>query len=357
MSFPETYRLVDSRGQPVTHEHNESFNGQELYDNNYRPPQYEGYKPPQEFNINNNERYAPQPAYAPMHVDLHDPRAQIARTPSPTPSESQALSEIGNHSGFINWKKIASKKFLFSKEGLKYIATAAVIITIVVLFAVYHEDIVIWLTPATQWCHDHKFGWLIPVGLLFILSFPPLFGHEIVGMLCGIGWNIGIGFLIVALGTLLGELANYFTFKYCCTARAQKYEKKKLSYAALARVVRSGGFKIALAARLSLIPPHLTTTVFASSGMPLGTFLAAAVCSLPKQLVTVYIGVLLEESVDGTSKKDKIASIAVAVVCGVITSLALKYVNKKMDEVMPEIIYERRKARYVLDICPPFSLG
>ncbi|KAJ3715294.1 hypothetical protein DFJ43DRAFT_1160499 [Lentinula guzmanii] len=340
MSFPESYRLVDSRGEPVNHENNDSFNGQELYDNNpYRPPQYEGYKPPEL-----NESYAPQ-TYVPMHVNLQDPRAQIARTPSPTPSEAHALEEIGNHSGIINWKRITSRKFWFSKEGLKYGITAAVIITLVVLFAIYHEDIVIYLTPATQWCHDHKFGWLIPVGILFILSFPPLFGHEIIGMLCGIGWNIGIGFLIVALGTLLGELANFFTFKYCCTARAQKYEKKKLSYAALARVVRSGGFKIALAARLSLIPPHLTTTVFASAGMPIGTFLAAAVCSLPKQLVTVFIGVLLEDSINGTSKKDKIASITVAIVCGVITSLALKYVNKKMDEVMPAIIYERRKAR------------
>ncbi|KAJ3931903.1 MAG: hypothetical protein NXY57DRAFT_1005427 [Lentinula lateritia] len=345
MSFPETYRLVDSRGEPVTHERNESFSGQELYDNNpYRPPQYEGYKPPEM-----DARFAPQ-GYAPTHIDLRNTRPQIGRTPSPTPSESHALAEIGNHSGLINWKHISSKEFWFSKEGLKYGLTAAVIITLVVLFAVYHTDIVVFLTPATQWCHDHKFGWLIPVGILFVLSFPPLFGHEIIGMLCGIGWNIGVGFAIVALGTMLGELANFFTFKYCCTARAQKYEKKKISYAALARVVRTGGFKIAVAARLSLIPPHLTTTVFASSGMPLTTFVAAAICSLPKQLVTVYIGVLLEDSIDGTSKKDKIASIAVAVVSGVITSLALKYVNKKMDEVTPEIIYERRKARQMANL-------
>ncbi|KAJ4490678.1 hypothetical protein J3R30DRAFT_3694398 [Lentinula aciculospora] len=340
MSFPETYRLVDSRGQPVTHEHHESFSGQQLYDNNpYRPPQYEGYKPPEL-----DERFTPQ-TYAPVHVNLQETRAQVARTPSPTPSESRALAEIGNHSGLINWNRIKSKDFWLSKDGLKYGITAAVVITLVVLFAIYHEDIVVFLTPATQWCHDHKFGWLIPVGLLVVLSFPPLFGHEIVGMLCGIGWGIGLGFAIVALGTILGELANFFTFKYCCTARAQKYEKKKLTYAALARVVRTGGFKIALAARLSLIPPHLTTTIFASSGMKLTTFVAAAICSLPKQLITVYIGVLLAESVDGTSRKDKIISITVAVVCGIITSFALKYVNKKMDEVTPELVYERRKAR------------
>lgn len=37
-----------------------------------------------------------------------------------------------------------------------------------------------------------------------------LFGHELVAMICGLVWGIGIGFLIVALGTLLGELASFW---------------------------------------------------------------------------------------------------------------------------------------------------
>lgn len=36
-----------------------------------------------------------------------------------------------------------------------------------------------------------------------------LFGHELVGLLCGVTWGIGVGFGIVALGTLLGEVANF----------------------------------------------------------------------------------------------------------------------------------------------------
>ena len=48
----------------------------------------------------------------------------------------------------------------------------------------------------------------------------------------------------------------YSAFKYCCRARGEKLEKTKISYACLARVVRDGGFKIALIARLSAIPGH-----------------------------------------------------------------------------------------------------
>ena len=44
---------------------------------------------------------------------------------------------------------------------------------------------------------------------MIIISFPPLFGHEIVALLCGDVWGIWIGFGIVAAGTILGELVTY----------------------------------------------------------------------------------------------------------------------------------------------------
>lgn len=48
-------------------------------------------------------------------------------------------------------------------------------------------------------------GWLIPIVILIIISFPPLFGHEIIGLLCGVVYGLWIGFVIVAAGTFLGE--------------------------------------------------------------------------------------------------------------------------------------------------------
>lgn len=42
-----------------------------------------------------------------------------------------------------------------------------------------------------------KYGWLIPVAILFVLSFPPLFGNEIVMILIGLVWGLGVGFAIV----------------------------------------------------------------------------------------------------------------------------------------------------------------
>ena len=36
---------------------------------------------------------------------------------------------------------------------------------------------------------DLTCGWLIPIAILIVISFPPLFGHEIVGILCGLVWG------------------------------------------------------------------------------------------------------------------------------------------------------------------------
>ena len=69
-------------------------------------------------------------------------------------------------------------------------------------------------------------GWLIPVALIVVVSFPPvgyliridllrktndcgfeqLFGHEIIAILVGVVWGLWIGFGIVAFGTLLGDI-------------------------------------------------------------------------------------------------------------------------------------------------------
>ncbi|KAF8755202.1 hypothetical protein RHS01_05399 [Rhizoctonia solani] len=139
-------------------------------------------------------------------------------------------------------------------------------------------------------------GWLIPIVVLFIISFPPLFGHEIVAVLCGLVWGLWIGFAIVCAGTLLGEIGNFYAFRYCLRGRAIKMERKNPSYACLARVVRDGGFLVAFVVRLSAIPGHFTTAVFSTCGMGIWIFTLAAFLSLPKQFITVYLGVILEQS-------------------------------------------------------------
>jgi hypothetical protein len=139
-------------------------------------------------------------------------------------------------------------------------------------------------------------------------------------------------------------------------------EKNKMWYACLARVIRDGGFKVALIARLSAIPGHceyllsaslnflfiffiVTTAIFSTCGMGVIVFSIAAILSLPKQFITVYLGVILESSTTPTSSKSRLISDAVLAVTFLITVLAVWYLYRKMNQAKPLVIYDRRKAR------------
>ena len=97
----------------------------------------------------------------------------------------------------------------------------------------------------------------------------------------------------------------------------------------------------------------VSTAVFSTCGMNVFVFALAAFFSLPKQLVTVFIGVIIEQSGTGTtSSTDKIISDVVLVVTLVITFAAGYYIWLLINRVKPSIIYQRRKARYVFLILP-----
>lgn len=120
----------------------------------------------------------------------------------------------------------------------------------------YNEQIIAWLRPFAnklkEYVPSHPLfvacllrprrtdyvcrlpgGWAIPIGIMFVISFPPyvqrapsrarqrgfmlrrlgadgtasprdrLFGHEVVMILCGVVWGLWVGFAIVCAGTFL----------------------------------------------------------------------------------------------------------------------------------------------------------
>lgn len=266
----------------------------------------------------------------------------ISRTPSPTPSEAEVLAR----EGVFDWKTLSSWRFWVRREWLWYYVIAIILSVITALITIYHHQIVAQLTPAAHSVKKLPGGWTIPIAILFIISFPPLFGHEIIAILCGVVWGLWIGFAIVAAGTFLGELGNFYAFKYCCHARGEKLEKTNLQYGCLARVVRDGGFRIALIARFSAIPGHFTTAVFATCGMSVWIFALAAFLTLPKQFATVYIGVIIEGSGQQTTPQH-VASYSLIAVTTIVTLLAAWYIYRELNRAKPAVIYERRKARQV----------
>nr|GAT57964.1 predicted protein [Mycena chlorophos] len=249
------------------------------------------------------------------------------RTPSPTPSEVHMLN--------------GTKAPKTTKQIIIKYTIIAVLVALTVVISIEQNNIVNGLKPVTNFLKGHPYGPIIIILIFVIISFPPLFGQEIVSILVGVTWSLPVAFAIVAAGILLGEIANFFTFKYFFTARSQKMQDSTLSFALLAQVVREGGFLIAVIVRYSAIPSHFATVIFATCGLSFWTFLAAAVVSLPQSLVPVYIGYTM----DHASKTGTLVNRIVLVISIIITIVALRYIQAQEKKVAPEVIYQRRKAR------------
>lgn len=293
----------------------------------------------------NQSHYPPQPINIPdqelSHHHLHEFKSDHESSSTNTNPTSFRYKTYQTAFGPL------SLNHFLRKNWIKYYVLLAIIAILVGIVAVYHQQIVIALHPFVLSMRNLKIngvevGWLIPVAVLFIISFPPLFGHEIVIILCGLVWGLWMGFGIVSLGTLLGELANYWTFKYACSHRAAKLEKKDLNYACMCVVIREGGFWIAFLARLSAIPGHLVTPVFATTGMSLFIFTAATVLSMPKQLAGVYLGTLFIADGDGGSQSQeggsKTVKYSVIGVTFVVTIVAALYIYKKMAQARAAVV-------------------
>ncbi|KAG5653796.1 hypothetical protein H0H81_010466 [Sphagnurus paluster] len=82
---------------------------------------------------------------------------------------------------------------------------------------------------------------------------------------------------------------------------------------------------------------------------------------MPKQFITVYLGVVLEQASTGVKdKKSAIISDIVLAITFIITVLAMWYIFRQMNKVKPEVIYERRKARQAKiarAAYPPYNTG
>lgn len=214
--------------------------------------------------------------------------------------------------------------------------------------SVFHKQLVDWLRPISMKVRTVAWGWIIPVLVLFAVSFPPLFGGEIIAVLCGIVYGVWIGFGIVACGTLLGEIGNFYVFRFLLQNTAIKAERKSMTYASFADIIRNGNFFLLLATRLSAIPSHVTTAVFATVGMGFWMFLATAVLSLPKYLSVVYLGVALDGSKTVKNQHSGSRAVQIGVVVGVITITVVIafFLVYKMDKVKPLVQKRIRKERY-----------
>ncbi|TVY62926.1 Golgi apparatus membrane protein TVP38, partial [Lachnellula suecica] len=218
-----------------------------------------------------------------------------------------------------------------------------VAIVFAVLFEVYKSDFERWVKPLTDWLREREaWSWTIPVAILFILSFPPLFGHEIVQLIVGLTYPLGVALGIACAGAVLGEAGcladgGSILFKYGFTWWVDKKIATKIKWAAVARVAQEAGFRGVLVIRYSIVPPHLANPLFACTGMAFWLYMVTVFLSLPKSLVFVALGSPGNEN-NKAAKWGKVVAIGVVVI---ITIFASWWIRKKMAAATKQIEAER----------------
>ncbi|EOA86233.1 uncharacterized protein SETTUDRAFT_177431 [Exserohilum turcica Et28A] len=232
------------------------------------------------------------------------------------------------------YQKFDWKRFFLAPKYIPWHILFIVIGILTVIITIKHDEVVAKLRPWSEKVRDLPAGWLIPIVILVIISFPPLFGHEIIALLCGVVYGLWIGFAIVAAGTFIGEVGTWYAFKYAFRKKALKLERTNLNYGAMARLTRDGGFFIVLVIRLSAIPAHFSTAVFSTCDVKFWHFVVATFLSLPKQIFLVYLGVLLlQQSNDDVIKTVMFGAIfIITIAMGVWIYLKMRTVKKVLLE-------------------------
>ncbi|KAB5585527.1 snare associated Golgi protein-domain-containing protein [Coniochaeta sp. 2T2.1] len=238
------------------------------------------------------------------------------------------------------YKPIDWKRLLLRPKYIPFHILALLLIVATVFITIKHDDVVATLRPFSEKVRDLPAGWLIPIAILVIISFPPLFGHEVVAVLCGIVYGLWVGFGIVAAGTFFGEVGTWFAFKHALRRRAIKLERTNLNYGALARMTRDGGFWIVLVIRFSVIPSHFSTAVFSTCDVNFWYFCIATLLTLPKQIILVYLGVLFLNQQTGNVEKGLIFGVG-----GAATVALGVYVWWKMGAIKKTLLEEQAERR------------
>ncbi|TVY45433.1 Golgi apparatus membrane protein, partial [Lachnellula occidentalis] len=265
----------------------------------------------------------------------------IQNNDRPWPSRSKSSQPNPEEEEF-EYKDVQWKDFVTKPKYIRRIALWIVGLVVAALSAVIvikHDEVVDAIRPPSEKIRDLPAGFLIPIVILILISFPPLFGHEIVALICGVVYGLWIGFVVVAAGTFLGEIGTWYAFKYAFRKKAVKLERTNLNYGALARLTRDGGFLVVLIVRFSVIPSHFSTAVFSTCNVKFWYFAVATFATLPKQIILVYVGVLFAQK----SKNNTVNDI-VLVITFLVTVAAGAYIYNKM-RLNKRLLLEEQAAR------------
>jgi len=149
-----------------------------------------------------------------------------------------------------------------------------------------------------------RYGWLVIIGFMVLISFPPMLGHTTTVTLCGFAYGMK-GFYIGLAGSVLGAAVAFVVLRFLFSKRLQKWSATNDKWTALEAVVKTKGLPLVILIRMSPMPPWVyANTLFASiHTVALWQFVVATVFLSPKLLLHTFIGSRLAPLSDGKQRE------------------------------------------------------
>ncbi|RIB11696.1 snare associated Golgi protein [Gigaspora rosea] len=126
--------------------------------------------------------------------------------------------------------------------------------------------------------------------IIFLTTFPLVFGYSTLITLSGFIYGFGFGFLISYVAALTGAVTVFCLSRKWFKKPVRKWLNRNKSMSAVVRAVEKKGFKLLFLIRIAPYPYNILNMLLSATHLSLSTFTAATALSLFKLMIHVWIG-------------------------------------------------------------------
>ncbi|CCC66884.1 hypothetical protein NCAS_0A03260 [Naumovozyma castellii] len=208
-------------------------------------------------------------------------------------------------------------------------------IILIILFMVFHDAVLHKLLEVSNELEKKKSTQVVLLLLLFIVGFPPLIGYSFLSTSTGLLYGVSFhGWILLAVGSVCGSVASFYTFKTILHSRAEKLIHMNRRFEAFASILQENNSYLMLALlRLCPFPYSLTNGAIAAVyGVSVRNFTIANLITTPKLLVYLFIGSRIKKMAETDSTGSRLfdlLTIVVTMVLFMMTAWILYFRTKK----------------------------
>ncbi|KAJ9067156.1 Tlg2-vesicle protein [Entomophthora muscae] len=171
------------------------------------------------------------------------------------------------------------------------IIMAAVNAGILILVLIYHTPILSHLESLGLYLRKAgTIGMLVPIGLIFITSFPPMPGYGTLSVLCGFIYGFPFGIIPPFIGGVLGSSCCFFLSRRYGSVYVRRLLLHYTYIDAAMKAIEIKGVKLLFLIRLAPYPWTVMNFVLGATRISYLDYITATALSLVKILFHIYIG-------------------------------------------------------------------